>query len=113
MSRSTILAASALALGGWLPAHVAGQLERPFPMVPQATQAGDLLVVRVVDDAMAELAALESVVLTRQPIATPGAALVVDGVPLAGRRLDEGISLWTGRVRGQADSEVFLALSAW
>lgn len=50
--------------------------------------------------------------LERLPVAasSTGGQLFVDGLP-SGRLIGQGVSLWAGKVEGQPDSDVFLALS--
>jgi hypothetical protein len=126
MMRLSLAVASLLALNVVAPATP--QVERPFPLLAEPGSSSGLLSLRALPDALTELAGLHAVVLTdvplpdgrrlaleldRQPIAAVGAALVVDGVVQVGRAVDDGISLWTGRVTGSSGGEVFLAFSPW
>ncbi len=104
-----------------LAAPLGAQVEsRPFPLLAQ----GDG-VLRPLPESLAELATLKAVRLVdvplpdgafatlevqRVPIASQDAALFVDGERLPGS-LDAGVSLWSGQVAGDGDSDVFLAFS--
>lgn len=67
--------------------------------------------VTLVDVALPQGAVVD-LVLERVLVAADGARIVLDGAPLSGVRLEDGLSLWEGRVDGVDGSEVFLALSA-
>lgn len=96
------------------------QAVRPFPLV---SDGGGGLV--PADGALEELALHDRVrladvelpgsgvvvlELSRVPLAAAGAAWLVDGAP-APLALDEGVTLWSGRVAGDAQGSAYLALS--
>ncbi len=111
-------------------ALLAGQADatetRPFPLRVQADLGSTGLELAHVPGALEDLQALPAVRLAdvalpgglsvtlelqRVTVAVEGAALVVDGRPVAGA-LDAGISLWSGRVAGDPASAAYLAFSA-
>jgi len=115
-------------------ASVQGQgVQIPFPLVPSGN-FNDPAHTLVMDQALLQLQeGLDRVTLIGCPlprvdgaiagvnlelerlvVASSGARLVVDGQPVPGsgaRVLEQGVHLWSGTVRGESDSEAFLALS--
>jgi len=120
-----ILAAS---VGAQVVPAAATPVARPFPLAVTADDGARGLQLRSLGDAIDALLPLSRVTLAgvprpglapldveleRVPIASVGGVVAVDGVPQPGVRLDDGLSLWSGRVAGAPDSEVFLAFSRW
>jgi hypothetical protein len=126
MARSLVLLPASCFAAALLVAPLAAQQVRPFPLLPQRGADGSIVELVPQPDALAALQALDivrlpdvpwpggdaiAVDLFRVKLATAGAVLFVDGRPAPTRSLDEGVSLWTGRVVGEAGSEVYLAFS--
>ena len=124
MSALRLRLAGALVLITCATAH-AGVEARTFPLLPATGPAATAGALRPAPDALADLALLQQVLLVdvalpggalvalelqRVPVASAGAALLVDGVPQL-EALDAGVTLWSGRVAGDARSEAFLGFS--
>lgn len=98
---------------------------RNFPLRVVADEGANGLVLAFDAEAAAALAGLRAVrladvplpggdaelLLTRVLVAGVDAPLVVDGRAVAGARLDDGLTLWSGSIAGQPDSHVFLGFS--
>lgn len=81
--------------------------------VAEQIDALDSRVVVLLEDVLLPTGRRVDLDLHRISVAAEGGLLVVDEVPQVDRRIGDHVSLWSGRVVGDADSTVYLAFSMY